>query len=162
MTVSSWWQSWSSQETEPKARTRFCLGSGLPKATMAVNKAATEQKEESQGEESRSMVTLDPFFPRRKILWMSCSKTLQPFLFVWWKFITKENSTLFPHTTWGSQIWTIVIWFLILKGTKFGFGFGFYLFIGLREVVQSFQQNGVSFFFIECLKWIHWSTLNRD
>jgi hypothetical protein len=33
---------------------------------MAVNKAATEQKEESQGEDSRSMVTLDPFFPKKE------------------------------------------------------------------------------------------------
>lgn len=31
---------------------------------MAVNKAATEQ-EESQGEDSRSMVTLDPFSPKK-------------------------------------------------------------------------------------------------
>jgi hypothetical protein len=35
---------------------------------MAVNKADTEQKEESQGEDFRSMVTLDPFFPKKKIL----------------------------------------------------------------------------------------------
>jgi hypothetical protein len=35
---------------------------------MAVNKAATEQKEESQGEDSPSMVTLDPFFSKKNPL----------------------------------------------------------------------------------------------
>jgi len=41
------------------------------------------------------------------------------------------------------------MWFLILKGTKFGFGF--FSIIGLREVVQSFQQNVFLFFWLNAL-----------
>lgn len=77
----------AARKQNQKARTHFCLGSRLPKATMAVNKAATEQKEESQGEDSWSMVTLDPFFPPKKSFEWVAAKLSNHF------FLCDENSS---------------------------------------------------------------------
>jgi len=112
---------------------------------MAVNKAATEQKEERQGEDSPSMVTLDPFFSKKKSFEWVASKLSNHF------FLCDENSSQkktllhevlkFEPMLFGSWFWKepslVLVFIYLLVWEKWCNHF-----------------NKMVFFFVECFKWI--------
>jgi hypothetical protein len=123
---------------------------------MAVNKAATEQKEESQGEDSRSMVTLDPFSPKKNPL-NELQQNSPTISFCVMKIHHKRK--LYSLLSYYMRFSNLNQCYLVLDFERNQVWFWF-LFIYWFEKSGTIMSTifFILFFFAECSKWIlSWS-----